>query len=284
MKENRLFITPRNDGEAVAIAELLEKNGEQFLVTGQGWGASWEKLEDDIKEKIEKAKQDGIEVIGIELKGDSHGATNIDHHVYENDDRSNPKASIEQVADKIGVQLTVEEQFIAANDKGYIPAMEKLGAELGIRGADLETIVQNVRMKDRMAQGITLEQEEQAKVAIEQLGDLSEKRNYIELDLPHSKTATITDRLYGKYDELLIISADGESNFFGSTATIKMINEKFPGGWSGGQLDQGSGYWGGYVDQDALRKAVREDMTKKYDHDNEQKRADERSDDFGDDM
>lgn len=284
MSKNRLFVTPRNDGEAVAIIEMLEKNGEQFLVTGQAWGASWDGLEEDIKEKIEKAKQDGIEVIGVELQGDSHGATNIDHHVYGEDDRSNPKASIEQVADKIGAQLTLEERFIAANDKGYIPAMEKLGEELGITGADLETIVQNVRMKDRMAQGITLEQEEQAKAAIEQLGDLSDKRNYIEIDLPHSKTATVTDRLYGKYDELLIISGDGESNFYGSTETINKLNEKFPGGWSGGQLDQGNGFWGGYVDQNALRKAIREDMAKKYDHQNEHKHTNDQSDNFGDDM
>lgn len=284
MSKNRLFVTPRNDGEAVAIIEMLEKNGEQFLVTGQAWGASWDGLEEDIKEKIEKAKQDGIEVIGVELQGDSHGATNIDHHVYGEDDRSNPKASIEQVADKIGAQLTLEERFIAANDKGYIPAMEKLGEELGITGADLETIVQNVRMKDRMAQGITLEQEEQAKAAIEQLGDLSDKRNYIEIGLPHSKTATVTDRLYGKYDELLIISGDGESNFYGSTETINKLNEKFPGGWSGGQLDQGNGFWGGYVDQNALRKAIREDMAKKYDHQNEHKHTNDQSDNFGDDM
>ena len=284
MSESRLFVTPRNDGEAVAIIEMLEKNGEQFLVTGQAWGASWDGLEEDIKEKIEKAKQDGIEVIGVELQGDSHGATNIDHHVYGEDDRSNPKASIEQVADKIGAQLTLEERFVAANDKGYIPAMEKLGEELGITGADLETIIQNVRMKDRMAQGITLEQEEQAKAAIEPLGDLAAKRSYIEINLPHSKTATVTDRLYGKYDELLIISGDGESNFYGSTETINMLNEKFPGGWSGGQLDQENGFWGGYVDQNALREALREYMDEKYNHQNKHKHPNDQSDNFGDDM
>lgn len=271
MKNNRIFIVPKNDGEAVAIIEMLTRNGEQFLITGQGWGASWNGLEDGIKEKIEQLRQTGVEVIGVELQGDSNGAINIDHHVYGDDDRSNPKASIEQVADRIGVQLSIEEQFIAANDKGYIPAMEKLGKELGITPSDLETIIQNVRMKDRMAQGITLEQEEQAKTAIEQLGAITEKRDFIEIDLPHSKTATVTDRLYGKYEELLIISGDGETNFYGSTEAIQMLNEKFPGGWSGGQLDKGSGFWGGYADQDAIRIAVRKHMNRKYGVENAKK-------------
>lgn len=28
--------------------------------------------------------------------------------------------------------------------------------------------------------------------------------------------------------------------------------------WAGGQLDQGSGYWGGYADQETIKQAVRE--------------------------
>ena len=82
------------------------------------------------------------------------------------------------------------------------------------------------------------------------------------MDLPHSKTSTVTDRLYGKYDNLLIISEDGETNFYGTTEIIQMLNEKFPGGWSGGQLDQGSGFWGGYVNQEAIKNAVQEVITR----------------------
>lgn len=70
----------------------------------------------------------------------------------------------------------------------------------------------------------------------------------LNLDLPHSKTSTVTDRLYGKYDNLLITSGDGETNFYGTTETIQMLNERFPGGWFGGQLGQGRGFWGGYAD------------------------------------
>ena len=35
-----------------------------------------------------------------------------------------------------------------------------------------------------------------------------------------------------------------------------MLSERFPSGWSGGSLDQGSGYWGGYADQNAIKAEV----------------------------
>lgn len=262
MSDNRLWVTPSNDLEAKTIVEMLQREGEDYLVTGQAWGASWDNLEEELKEKIEEAKKEQKAVYGVELQGDSNGAINVDHHTYGEDDRSNPKSSIEQVAEIVGVELTLDEQFVSANDKGYIPAMEKLGTELGIGSEDLQEIIANIRMRDRKMQGVTIEQEEQAQEAVEQLGEIAEKRDYIQLDLPHSKTSTITDRLYGKYENLLITSGDGETNFFGTTEIIQMLNEKFPGGWSGGQLEQGSGFWGGYAEQEAIKTEVQKAIKK----------------------
>ena len=256
MKNNRLWVCPNNDLEAKTIIEMLEREGEKYLVTGQTWGASWEKLEEEIKNELKEAIENGTEVYGIELQGNSNGAINIDHHIYGEDDRRNPKSSIEQVADILGKELTLDEQFVSANDKGYIPAMEELGEKLKINPKDLKEIIANIRMRDRETQGITSEQEAQAEEAIKTLGELKEKRNYISIDLPHSKTSTVTDRLYGKYDNLLVTSEDGETNFFGKTEIIKMLSERFPNGWSGGSLDQGSGYWGGYADQNAIKAEV----------------------------
>ena len=264
-EEKRLWVVPNNDLEAQAIIGLLKRNEEDVLITGQNWGASWDKLEQKIKEIVESYKEQGKQVYGVELQGDSNGAINVDHHIYGEDDRSNPKSSIEQVAEILGVGLTLDEQFVSANDKGYIPAMEKLGAELGISGEDLQEIIANIRMRDREMQGVTPEQEAQAQEAVEKLGEIAEKREYIQLDLPHSKTSTVTDRLYGKYDNLLITSGDGETNFYGTTEIIQMLNERFPGGWSGGQLDQGSGFWGGYADQSAIKAAVQEALQKTID-------------------
>lgn len=264
-EEKRLWVVPNNDLEAQAIIGLLKRNEEDVLITGQNWGASWDKLEQKIKEIVESYKEQGKQVYGVELQGDSNGAINVDHHTYGEDDRSNAKSSIEQVAEVLGVELTLDEQFVSANDKGYIPAMEKLGAELGISGEDLQEIIANIRMRDREMQGVTPEQEAQAQEAVEKLGEIAEKREYIQLDLPHSKTSTVTDRLYGKYDNLLITSGDGETNFYGTTEIIQMLNERFPGGWSGGQLDQGSGFWGGYADQSAIKAAVQEALQKTID-------------------
>ena len=174
--ENRLWVTPNNDLEAKTIVEMLQREGEDFLVTSQAWGASWKKLEEELKAKIEEAKREEKTVYGVELQGDSNGAINVDHHTYGEDDRSNPKSSIEQVAEILGVELTLDEQFVSANDKGYIPAMEKLGAELGISGEDLQEIIANIRMRDREMQGVTPEQEAQAQEAVEKLGEIAEKR------------------------------------------------------------------------------------------------------------
>ncbi len=242
----KVFVCPANDGEAQTIVALLKRNGEVVLVTAQSWGASWDGLEAEIKSAVSSAIADGDTVYGIELQGAAPaGAVNLDHHCYENDDRSNPKSSIEQVASVIGVKLTAFEQAVAANDKGYIPLMRE-------QGFDNDTI-QKVRLLDRSAQGITPEQEAAAEVAItkaEATGKLTVVR------LAHSKCATVTDRMYGQYTNLLVLCEDGESDFYGDGGIIAELQSRF-GGWSGGQLPK-SGFWGGYADQEKVEKAVRE--------------------------
>lgn len=277
MENKRLWVTPNNDLEAKTIIEMLKRNGEEFLVTGQDWGASWDKLEEELKAKIEEAKKEQKTVYGVELQGDSKGAINVDHHIYGEDDRSNPDSSIEQVGKILGVGLSIDEQFVSANDKGYIPAMEELGAELGLSEEDSQEIIANIRMRDRAMQGITPEQEAQAQEAVEKLGKIAEKREYIQLDLPHSRTATVTDRLYGKYDNLLITCADGETDFFGKADIIKMLLEKFPNPnpeenpycrWASGDFENlGYGFWGGNtnLNQEAVKEVVQSTLQKTKD-------------------
>jgi hypothetical protein len=71
----------------------------------------------------------------------------------------------------------LDEQFVSANDKGYIPAMEKLGAELGLSAEDLQEIISNIRMRDREMQGVTPEQEAQAQEAVKNQEKLQKKEN-----------------------------------------------------------------------------------------------------------
>ena len=234
-----VIISPENDGESVAIVELCKRARVKCLVTNQAWGASWEALEEGIKEKI--ISSENTLFYGVELQGEapSH-CVNVDHHFYTYsdcsvDDRRNPKSSIEQVADLLKVSLNVSEMFISENDKNFIPGMERLGVKLGMSKAVTALLIQETRSKDRAAQGITPKQEAIAEEAIanrEVIGDLTI------VEMSHSKCATVTDRLYGQYKNLLVYTPGEELNFYGDWASVEEIRLAIPGGWSG------NGSWG----------------------------------------
>ena len=148
------------------------------------------------------------------------------------------------MAEILSVELTTLQKFVSANDKGYIPAMERLGKQLKLSNDEIEKLVIEVRALDRQCQGITKEQEEEAVRAIEGLTkERFKEGNLIIVRMSHSKCATVTDRLHGLYHNLLIISGDGETNFYGNGSVIRALQEKF-GGWSGGDIIHDNGYWG----------------------------------------
>lgn len=243
-----VIVTPVNDGEAIQIKNILENKNIKTLITKQGWGASWDGLEPEIKEEIKNLKNKNFEVFGVELQGTApEGAVNIDHHKYDGDDRSSDKSSLEQVADLIGYKLSLYEEFIAANDKGFIPKMIELAKTKNLSKEQTEKLIQKVRLQDRAAQGITSEQEEIAKKAIEE-AEVFDLLTVVHMS--HSKTATVCDRLYGRYKNLLIVSSDGEVNFFGEKRVIEKLSSLVEGSWSGGDLDHDNGFWGGYPSQD----------------------------------
>ena len=243
-----VVVTPVNDGEATQIAKILKEKNIKTLIKKQGWGASWSGLEPEIKKEIENYKNKNFEVFGVELQGKApEGAVNIDHHKYDGDDRSSDKSSLEQVADLIGYKLSLYEEFIAANDKGFIPKMIELAKTKNLSKEQTEKLIQKVRLQDRAAQGITSEQEEIAKKAIEE-AEVFDLLTVVHMS--HSKTATVCDRLYGRYKNLLIVSSDGEVNFFGEKRVIEKLSSLVEGSWSGGDLDHDNGFWGGYPSQD----------------------------------
>lgn len=250
-KLNKIFVVPNNDAEAIQIQKILLDKKQNFLVTQQQWGASWEGLEDKIKEKLQNFKG---QIYGVELQGNNiYDGLNVDHHKYNDDDRSNKLSSIQQVAELVSYEMTDFDNFISVNDNGYIPAMEKLSNELDMTEEETKNIINQIRFLDRQAQGITKEQEEQSNQAILKL-NLTEKQNLVIVHLPHSKCSTITDRLYGLYDNLLILSEDGESNFYGVGSVVSQLHKEFEG-WCGGNLPE-YGFWGGYADQTKIKKLV----------------------------
>lgn len=250
-----LVVTPVNDGEAVQIEKLLKEKNIKTLVTKQGWGASWDGLEPEIKEKIKEYKNKNFEIYGVELQGQApEGAINIDHHRYDGDDRTNEFSSLEQVAKLVGHRLSLFEEFISANDKGFIPAMLALAKTKNLSEKETQKLINKVRLQDRAAQGITPEQEEIAEKAIQE-AEVSDRLTVVRMS--HSKTATVCDRLYGGYKNLLVISDNGEVNFFGSREVIKKLSDLVKGSWSGGDLEHNNGFWGGYPQDLDVEKEVK---------------------------
>jgi len=255
MNNQILVVTPINDGEAVQIAKILKDKNVKTLITKQGWGASWDNLEPEIKKEIEELKNKNFKIFGVELQGSApEGAVNIDHHRYDGDDRSNERSSLEQVSELIGHELTLYEQFVSANDKGFIPKMIELAKTKNLSKKETQKMIEKARLQDRAAQGITPEQEKIAEKAIEE-AEVSDLLTVVRMS--HSKTATVCDRLYGRYKNLLVLSGDGEVNFFGEKRVIEKLSSLVEGSWSGGDPDHDNGFWGGYPQNLDVEKEVK---------------------------
>lgn len=255
MNNQILVVTPINDGEAVQIAKILKDKNVKTLITKQGWGASWDNLEPEIKKEIEELKNKNFKIFGVELQGSApEGVENIDHHRYDGDDRTNEFSSLEQVAKLVGHRLSLFEEFISANDKGFIPAMLALAKTKNLSETETKKLIEKVRLQDRAAQGITSEQEKIAEEAIRE-AEVSDLLTVVRMS--HSKTATVCDRLWGSYKNLLILSEDGEVNFFGERRVIEKLSDLVEGSWSGGDLDHDNGFWGGYPQNLDIEKEVK---------------------------
>ena len=236
------FFLGGNDLEMEAIRQLLTHKGISDSCIHDkhlGWGARASDYADELKTLPKQAK-----AVLIELENDlnlnEQQVIILDHHgSHAGADKPTALEQLwrllEMPPNQWGKEPFADFPLIVANDKGYIPAMQRMGAT--------PEQITRIRTRDRAAQGITAEQEEQAKTAIEQKRDLLEGKLTI-VELPHNRTATVTDRLAldPGYRNLLVISP-GEINFYGQGSLIACLNKHFPGGWYGGELPK-NGYWG----------------------------------------
>ena len=252
---NMVVFLGGNDAEMNEIRQVLIQNGIETQDKNLGWGAKASAY----AEEIAAAALSGKTVVTVELERDielPEGSIEVDHH----GDRSSEPASILQVLSLLGLEPTRMQLLLAANDSGFIPAMLAQGAT--------QEEVAAVRLLDRQAQGITPEQEAEAERAI----SVAETINGVTVvRMAHSKCATVTDRLFdpNKPQCLLILSGDGESNFYGERALCEELKgektgtapapwdpnqtiETFSnfGGWTGGGEE--TGFWGGYGNQDDI--------------------------------
>lgn len=245
-----VFLIGGSDLEMYQIKKKLKRSGQAYVDKDLKWGAKAEDYKDEIKQILAEEKIP----VAIELAGADNvkGLVNIDHH----GDKSGNPASISQVMERAGIKMSFIDELVAANDSAYIPGMEvkieeyrkTLEARLGSDGFDKlkNKLISLIRAKDRQIQGITSEHEEQAEEAIDKLDNVCNGLLTV-VRLSHSKTATVADRLFGKYKNLIIISDDGEVNFYGDGKLCQDLSKKFEGSWSGGSGLGKSGenaYWG----------------------------------------
>lgn len=235
-KGKLLFLLGGYDLEMVTIRDLLLKVGFQD-VTGNDppfperafadrrltWGAllsSYKSELNAVKEQRERT------VVAVELTEDIPAPENyvvIDHH----NERSHLPSSIEQTAAFLGLNLSRYQRLVAANDRGYIPEMMKMGVTVDE--------IEKIRKKDRKAQGVTSKDEKMAEISvrdkIEFCGRIAIVRSLTD------KFSPIVDRLHGKAEKLLIISS-AEIGYFGPDA------DSLAGHFSK-SVQRGNAYYGG---------------------------------------
>jgi hypothetical protein len=182
------FLLGGYDLEMIEIRNILKQNREVFYDFKLQWGAR-------LSSYIHVLNSEDT-FVGIELTEDVPPPAHyiaIDHH----NQNSHKPSSIEQIAELLGIKLNREQQLIAANDRGYIPAMIEMGAT--------PDEITDIRCRDREAQGITEEDELLAEQSIRE--NLSTEKDLIIVNALTPRFSAITDRLF-PFEKLLIYSDD----------------------------------------------------------------------------
>lgn len=238
--KNYHFFLGGHDLEMLTIRELIEQHAQAVIHDKQlSWGASTSDYESEIHNAI---KTSATPVL-IELKQDLDLPQNkiriIDHHgPLAGHDQPTSLEQVFALLDLPDHLWTRHLALVAANDRGYIPAMLKLNATT--------EEIQSIRFQDRQAQGITAKEEQAAIEALNKLEYLLDGRLIVS-HLPHNKTAALVDRLQleagdPSIQNILVISPD-EINFFGVGKAVYALAEQYPQGWDGGDLPI-KGFWG----------------------------------------
>jgi hypothetical protein len=217
----KVILLGGHDLEMTTIKNLLEERGVTFHDRELGW-------ENACLSAYADVLNDDLHFVGIELKKDIELPTNYQHIDHHNENADKP-SSLEQVAALLGIELTREQQLIAANDKGHIPAMKAIGAT--------KEEIAEIRRLDRLAQGVTKEDERLGKKSIKK--NLKVKDGITRVKALTPKFSAITDRLYP--NNKLLIYTETELNYFGEGA--KLLSTEFDA-----LIKEGKAYFGGTGD------------------------------------
>ena len=212
------FLLGGCDLEMLEISKVLKSLNIRYYDEGLSWTEAF-------LSRYAKILNNDDFFVGVELKSDITEPAHyklIDHH----NKLSSNLSSLEQVAALLGVKLTWEQQLIAANDRGYIPAMNALGAS--------KEEIENIRLRDRQAQGATANDEKLAEKSIEK--NLSVIEGITVIRSLTARFSTITDRLY-PCGRLLIFNEESLTYYGEGISALDREFEK--------QVKQDIAYYGG---------------------------------------
>lgn len=199
-----VFLLGGHDLEMQEIKSILDYNKLAYFDNNLEWGA---KLS-DYRSLFNVSRT----FIGIELTQDidpPQHYIDIEHHNENSHKPSSLEQVIELLKSKLGLEIesTRDLQLIAANDKGYIPAMLQMGAT--------PEEVTNIRHRDRKAQGVTKEDERLAEQSIRE--NCSNDGGITVVKSLTTRFSTITDRLYPC--NRLLIYTDHELTYYGENVS-----------------------------------------------------------------
>ncbi len=185
-----IFLLGGHDLEMLEIKQLLEQHQIPYVDRNLGWGAKLSAYHD----LLTAASSEALVFVGIELEIDHPVPPNflrIDHH----NDLAGRPAAILQVITLLDLEPTRWQVLVGANDSGFIPAMQAIGAT----AAEIEA----VRAADRKAQGLTDMDERRAQASVDQNMRVQSGITIVKAMPGLKYFSPITDRLYGKTDRLL---------------------------------------------------------------------------------
>lgn len=133
-KNNTTVLCPINDLEAHCILAIANEQHIHAIAGPNYWGCTLAQALKGIDISSCKANLLAIELPDINGQGalllQNHGIClhTLDHHQYAGLNAQHRLSAIEQFAAIFSLQLTKYQQLVAANDKGFIPALLAAGA------------------------------------------------------------------------------------------------------------------------------------------------------------
>lgn len=180
---NIIFLLGGYDLEMITIRDILDERGISYVDKALQWQDAFLSKYSKELETYSRCKKTTI--YGIELKEDitlPQNYISIDHH----NDKSSLLSSLEQVAKVLKYDMNQWQNLVAANDRGYIPAMIRMGAS--------QEQINDIRKKDRCAQGIKEKDEILAENSLKQGLEQIDKLTKVKSLTNHF--SIIADKLY----------------------------------------------------------------------------------------